>query len=85
MIWSYGLKTEKTVCGLLTCVVRGGVFEKDKIYPYFFREGYGYILEFNIKRSTTIAHHLIGFEDGTYKIAGSCDEREDAVFKEVNP
>lgn len=83
MIWNCGFKTEDTTCGLLTCTVSGGVFEKDKIYPYFFREGYGYIIEFNIKYHTTTVHHLIGFEDNTYKIVGSLDERENAVFKEV--
>ena len=83
MIWSCGLKMGKNVCGLLACTVPGGVFEKDKLYPYFFREGYGYLLEFNINRHTTVAHHFIGFEDNTYKIVGSLDEREDAVFREV--
>ena len=83
MIWNYGMKTTQVNCGMLICAVAGGVFEKDKIYPYFFRDGYGYILEFNIHQHTTIAHHLIGFDDGTYKIVGSLDEREDAVFKEV--
>ena len=84
MIWNYGIKTQNFTCGLLTCITAGGVFEKDKKYPYFFRDGYGYLLEFNIHRNTTTAHHLIGFEDDTYKIVGSWDEREDAVFKEVN-
>ena len=84
MIWNYGQKTECATCGLLLCIVSGGIFENDKMYPYFFREGYGYILEFDIKRQHTIAHHLIGFEDNTYKIVGSMDEREDAVFKEVD-
>jgi hypothetical protein len=80
MIWN------REDCGLLTCTVSGGVFEKDKKYPFCRINGNTYVIAidtFNVSQSSI--YDLVSFEDGTYKILGTWDDLESAVFvEEVN-
>lgn len=70
-------------CDFLTCVVPGGIFKKDKIYPFCKINGYAYIVLIDTVNRQPILYVMDVYDDGTYKIVGTFDNWEDAVFREV--
>ena len=91
MNWNYGLchyerstrrETFPTTCDLLTCTKTGGQAHRGDTYPYFYIDGYPYVVIINLKRKDAKIYHLDAFEDGTYQIVGADKFLERAVFRE---
>lgn len=80
MIWSY----DSDNCGLLLCTTSGGLFEEGKKYPFYNVDGFSYVIAFDLGTVSSAFCVLDSYEDGTYKIVGTWDELEDAVFEEVD-
>ena len=70
-------------CRLLTCISPGGIFEKDKLYPFCIINGFAYILLIDVVNRQPVVYAMDSYEDGTYKIVGTNANWEDAIFKEV--
>jgi hypothetical protein len=70
-------------CKLLTCIVSGGIFEKDKVYPFCHISGFAYILLIDTVNRQPVLYVMDAYDDGTYKIVGTFDDWENAKFKEV--
>ena len=69
---------------LLTCISPSGVFEQGQIYPFCLLGGNAYMVMIDKHKREPVLFALDSYEDGTYKIIGTYDNLEDAVFKEVN-
>lgn len=70
-------------CRLLTCISPGGIFEKNKIYPFYVIDGYAYIILVDASNRSAVLYVMDAYEDDTYKIIGINSNWEDAKFKEV--
>ena len=68
---------------LLTCVIPGGPFEKNQIYPFYWINGYAYIVVVDSVSQSPKFIPMDSFEDETFKIVGNWNDLEDAKFKEV--
>ena len=66
----------------LICTESGGAFEKGKIYPFCVFNGYAYMLVVYAVNHKSEFISLDSYEDGTYKIVGTYDSNENAVFRE---
>ena len=85
MYWC--IKDNTARCGLFNCIVSGGIFERGKKYPYFIANGKTYIFLVSIGfPSQTLFYATDCYDDGTYKLIGTLDEKENATFvKECEP
>lgn len=84
--WNYG-KTENTLCGMVICTKAGGDFQEGDIYPFYYRNGYPYIVLINIDEFNTSIFRMDCYgckgADDYYQIIGYTPSWEDAEFKEV--
>ena len=70
-------------CKMLTCTVETGFFNKGETYPFYHINGYAYLCMLDIFSKKPVLFALDFYEDGTFKIVGTWDGQENAVFKEV--
>ena len=73
------------LCRFLVCTTTDGVFEKGNLYPFCLLDGYAYMVVIDDVKRKPVLFSLDSYEDGTYKLVGTYNDWENAVFREVKP
>ena len=68
-------------CTPFICVIPGGIFNKDEVYPVYNIDGYSCVVVLNVVKHKLESFDLDSYTDGYYKVVGTFDECENAVFR----